>query len=50
MKCKWELGDCKCYRYTDDDSQYCLFHRNLRSEKEKETINNILNGNIEASK
>lgn len=49
MKCKWELGDCKCYRYTDDDSQYCLFHRNLRSEKEKDTINNILNGNIEAS-
>lgn len=50
MKCKWELGDYKCYRYTDDDSQYCLFHRNLRSEKEKETIRDILNGDIEASK
>ena len=50
MKCKWELGDCKCYRYTDDNSQYCLFHRNLRSEKEKETIRNIWNGDIEAGK
>ncbi|WFD11659.1 ion channel [Tepidibacter hydrothermalis] len=50
MKCKWELGDCKCYRYTDDVSQYCLFHRKVKSEKEKETITNILNGDIEANK
>ncbi|WP_187296172.1 potassium channel family protein [Tepidibacter mesophilus] len=49
MKCKWEIGDCKCYRYTDDVSQYCLFHRKSKSEKEKKIITNILNGYIEAN-
>lgn len=48
MKCKWGFGDCKCYRYTDDVSQYCLFHRKLKSEKEKKIIANIFDGNIEA--
>ncbi|CAH2214045.1 potassium channel family protein [Tepidibacter aestuarii] len=49
MKCKWELGDCTCYRHTDGVSEYCLFHRKFKSEKEKKTITNILNGDIEAS-
>ncbi len=49
MKCKWEVGDCTCYRCTDDVSQYCLFHRQVKSKKEKEIITNILNGDMQAN-
>ncbi|MEJ8554383.1 potassium channel family protein [Tepidibacter sp. Z1-5] len=49
MKCKWEVEDCTCYRCTEDVSQYCLFHRPVKSEKEKEIITNILNGDIQAN-